>query len=420
MSEENTEVQETKQYKMELSAELKNAVTNCRIDILRAYPFIAYLFMDCEVYQSEVIDTAAATPHPKNTILINEEFFMQKLNRKERNFVFIHELLHIYLEHIGRQVDNNYDGKVWNIATDFVINNYIVEMISSSANVLKKPDEILYDTAYANMTADQVYFKLLKDNKNNTEIVIQKYNGDGYAGEGKGQAPLDGVSDAAMSEAEKAGNKQAMAAGIREFQSGSNTMGSGTGSLIQAFKDLLEPQLPWSTLLQEFVTNSARSRYTYNRLSRKSVGQVCFPTMTGEHIKLVFGVDSSGSMSTKDIKESLTELQSICEGFDSWEVDYVTCDTDVHLIGQYNSADGDDFDSIDLNVHGGGGTEMSPMVVYANELEELPSVVVIVTDGYIPEEPLENAVEDIDVIVIVTSEGNKSLELENSKVIMMN
>jgi len=415
MSEEATKVGRT-----ELSSELKNAVTNCRIDILRAYPFIAYLFMDCEVFEDDTIPTAAATTKPKNMIMINKEFFMEKLNRKERNFVFIHELLHIYLEHIGRQIENNYDGKVWNIATDFVINNYIVDMISSSANVLKKPDEILYDTAYQKMTADQVYFKLLKDNKNNTEIVIKKYNGDGFAGEGKGQAPLDGVAEEVMSESDKASNKQAMAAGIREFQMGSNTMGSGAGSLIQAFNDLLNPQIPWTNLLQEFVTDAARSRYTYNRLSRKSSGGVCFPTMTGEHIKLVFGVDSSGSMSTNDIKEALSELQSICEGFDSWEVDYVTCDTTVHLIGQYTSEDGDDFDSIDLRLKGGGGTEMSPMVEYANDLDEEPSVIVIVTDGYIPEEPLDDSVEDINTIVIVTSEGNQNLELNNCQVIKMN
>ena len=420
MSDETNDVVETPQLKKEMSPELKNAVTNCRIDILRAYPFIAYLFMDCEVFESDVIDTAAATPHPKNTIMINKAFFMEKLNRKERNFVFVHELLHIFFEHIGRQTENNYDPKVWNIATDFVINGYIVEMISSSANVLSKPDEILYDTQYANMTADQVYFKLLKDNKNNTEIVIKKYNGDGFAGEGKGQAPLDSVGSEEMSEAEKAANKQAMAAGIREFQSGSQTMGDGAGSLIQAFKDLLDPQLPWGNLLQEFVTDTARNRYTYNRLSRKSHGQICFPTMTGDNISLLFGVDSSGSMSSKDIKEALTELKSICEQFDSWKVTYITCDTDAHVIGEYNSDDGDDFDSINLELQGGGGTMMSPLVKYGNDMEEEPSVIVIVTDGYIPEEDIDNAVEEINTIVIVTSEGNKDLELEKCQVINMN
>jgi predicted metal-dependent peptidase len=114
----------------------------------------------------------------------------------------------------------------------------------------------------------------------------------------------------------------------------------------------------------------------------------------------------------------MSELHSICEEFDNWCVDLVSCDTHAHSIGEYFSEEGDDFTTIDKGLIGGGGTDMSPIVEYANEKDEnIPAVCVIITDGYIPK--VEN-VDEIPVILITTTAGDDNLEDEDCVVISMN
>jgi predicted metal-dependent peptidase len=404
------------------SERLEKAITKTRIDIIREFPFMSFLLMNTEIMESSDIPTCAATTVPRNMIFVNENFFLTELkNRKERNFVMIHELLHIFLEHIGRQTDHNYHPKLWNVATDYVINLYINDMgKGSSRGVLSKPENILFDEKYNGMSADQVYHRLLKDAKNNADKAAAAGGADNIGDDGyNGQRPLDEVANEAQTEASKAENRQMVAAGIAQDTTSLKNMGGGAADMLRAFQDLIDPKIPWQSLLRDFVTAASRTHYTYNRISRRSTGAILFPTMEGNHVKMCFGIDTSGSMSGDDLGEAMVELRSICEEFDAWEVDFVTCDTNVHLLGQYDSEEGDDWDCISKNLKGGGGTQMGPMVGYANEMEELPSVCIIITDGYIPEDELDQMVNDVPVIVVVTSEGNYDLKLENCSVVQM-
>lgn len=402
------------------SEAINKAVTKTRIDIIRTFPFMSFLLMNSEIYVTDQIKTCAATTIPKNTVFVNEEFFLKKLkSRKERNFVMIHELLHIFLEHIGRQRDHNYHPKLWNIATDYVINLYINDMGKGvNRSVLARPDDILFDEKYASMSADQVYHKILKDNGNDVDKAVGAHGGNSIGEDGI-PSPLDEVSDESQTQQSKAENRQMVAAGIAQDQESVRNMGGGAADMLREFKDLIDPKLPWQVLLREFVTDTARTHYTYNRISRRSAGSVLFPTMDGQHVKLVFGVDTSGSMSSTDLKEAMTELHSICEEFDSWDVTFLSCDTQAHVLGEYTSEDGDDWDNINKNLAGGGGTDMAPMLKHANEMEDLPAVCIIITDGYIPTEELDELVDEVPCIVVVTTEGNYDLELEKCSVVQM-
>ena len=402
---------------------LKESISEVRIDILRKVEFIAIFFLNMEIYEAEpaefaTIKTAGMGLFPKPHIVINPEFWL-KLTRKQRNFVMIHEVLHAFFEHHGRARENNYHHELWNVATDFVINAYIIEMMNDTGGVLAKPEDILYETQYSGWTADRVYHKLLKDDDNDASKAAKRYNADGT---GSGPKPLDDVSNQSMTPEEANKMKQEIAAGINAAEMGGSSIGIGTGmgNIMRAIKDLLEPKIHWTSLLQEFIVKAARNTRTYNRLSRRTSGRVVFPSTTGDHVGLVFGVDTSGSMSQNDLKEAATELNAICEGFESWNVEFVTCDTYAELVDEYNSEDGDDFSSIKTEFRGGGGTLMGPMVEFANESDSEPAVCIIVTDGYIPEDELDGKVEDVPTIVIVTSEGNKDLKLKNCEIIYMN
>lgn len=388
-----------------------------KIDLVRIFPFFSFLIMSTEYYFTKALPTMAATTVGGNKIYVNEEF-LNGMNRKERAFVIAHEMLHIFLEHIGRQTDNNYHHELWNVATDFCINSHLKELSESRVAM---PSIGLYDKRFKKMSADQIYHILLKENKNDPKKAAAKYGSAGDPNE-DGQCPYDALSRESMTDAQRTENRQKIASAMGQNDMEKvKSMGEGYADLIRQFEDLLDSKIPWQTVLREFIVQTSKNRYTYNRPSRKSYhSRIIFPTMTGDNIDLVFGVDTSGSMSNTDLAEALTELHSICEEFDNWNVDLISCDTYSHLIGEYNSEEGDDFANIDTDLVGGGGTEMSPMVEFANDKEEAPAVCIIITDGYIPEQTLDDAVEDVPVIVIVTSAGNQDLKLEQCEVLFMN
>ena len=408
----------------------KQNLVTARIDLVRILPFFGFLIMSTEYHFTKACSTMMATTIGGNKIYVREEF-LNTMNRKERAFVILHEILHIFLEHIGRATEHQYDPKLWNVATDFCINSFIIELNQSHVAM---PKIGLYDKKWKSMGADEIYHKLLEENDGDAQKACEPYGGgepqeldeDGNPvegdGNGSGQRPLDGVSREPMTDAQKTENHQKISASLAQSDVDAiKQMGSGYADLIRELEGLIASVIPWQTVLREFLVTSSKNRYTYDRISRKSYhGGIVFPTMTGENIEMVFGVDTSGSMSTDDLNEAMSELHAICEEVcDSWKLDLVSCDTHAPLIGEYDSEDGDDFTSIDKGLIGGGGTELSPMIEYASDREEIPSVCIIVTDGYIPEDAMDNAVEDVPVLVIVTTAGNESLELNNCTVIHM-
>ncbi len=117
--------------------------------MLRKYPAFGSVInsIKYQIVGNDHRVTTAATDG--KTIYVNADF-MSKLSDKERVFVFAHEVCHIALNHILRSKDK--DSKLWNIATDAVINQYLkkdgLPMIDGGVDIegaLKYDAEELYE-----------------------------------------------------------------------------------------------------------------------------------------------------------------------------------------------------------------------------------------------------------------------------------
>lgn len=396
-----------------------------KIDLVRKFQFLGNLIMGTEMgyVDDPAIKTAAATTIPHNKVMINLDFFTNQMNdRRERSFIIAHEVLHIFLEHIGRARERQYHRDLWNVATDYCINGILANMsVDKKNSVMSLPNWVLHDADHYEKSADQIYHELLQENDGDADKAAQAHGAFNIGDEGaSGQRPVDEISDESVSEETKVENRQKVAGALNE--AGSSSMGSGAAGLIRQFEDLVESKLPWRVLLQDFIEETIKIRPTYNRISRRSTQRVIFPTLTGDSINLTFGVDTSCSMSNDDLSECMTELKAIVEDFESWFVTLMSCDTDAHVIGEYDSEEGDEWESMSKELVGGGGTDMAPMIEFANDMEEPPSVIAILTDGFVPEDSIKEAVDEIPTLIIVTSSGNTNLDLngDNLRTIHMN
>ena len=90
-----------------------------------------------------------------------EMYFHPKWNltQPELLFVYVHELLHVALMHHSRAQGR--DHELWNIACDFVINGWLVEMGVGQMPTIGA----LYDPRLAGMSAETVYDLIVKEPK---------------------------------------------------------------------------------------------------------------------------------------------------------------------------------------------------------------------------------------------------------------
>ena len=128
--------------------------------VLRKYPAFGSVIANCE-YQ--IVDKA----HPIQTagtdgkIIYMNKDYLRTLEEDEQVFVLSHEICHIGLNHILRSKDK--DPRLWNIATDAVINRHLVK------DGLPKLDNMVYLEDALNYDAEELYNKLLQDKQNNSE-----------------------------------------------------------------------------------------------------------------------------------------------------------------------------------------------------------------------------------------------------------
>lgn len=416
-----------------LSASLSDAKTNVSL----ASMMISYAMYRCDFLfvknHPELKTGAACVEQSGNKVYIDVDFWCNTLtNVRERAFVVYHEVLHIFLDHPFRMVDCCYDTNIWNFATDFNINlSALGYYLDSSTDKVKmcermkkyisapKNFKICLNTDFINMSSDEIYKELIES----TDSV----SGAGTPGE-SGDAPIDAVTPADIGSTSVANqinrNRQTISAAAKIAEE-SKTIGSSEMNLAKTIRDITKPKVVWSDHLRFSTMRRICNNSTYNRLSRKvGVGGVVFPTYTGDHLNVMVGVDSSGSMQNDDYVRAFSEMVGILNDVESWNLYLVTCDTKAHVVGQYSSEDLSEPEMIPFDVIGGGGTDMAPLLeeaVRLSEDEDSLDVCVIMTDGFIPVDSVDKFSNlDFDSIFLVTESGNKSLELKNHEVIKVN
>ncbi|MDQ3897173.1 MAG: VWA-like domain-containing protein, partial [Actinomycetota bacterium] len=121
--------------------------------------------------------------------------------------------------------------------------------------------------------------------------------------------------------------------------------------------------------------------YSYRRPSRRSraVGRVILPALRRPVPEVAVVCDTSGSMTDDQLTEVLAEVDGVLRsvGVRSQGVRVLACDAEVHRIKRVSSAR-------QVELAGGGGTNMGAGIEEAVRARPRPGVVVVLTDGYTP------------------------------------
>ena len=130
---------------------MKYDIAALKRKMLVKYPFFGSVVASVDYKENKDIPTAGTDGE---TIYYNPEY-LESLSVEEQTFIFAHEVCHIAFNHILRSEGK--DPKLWNIATDAVINQFLKrDGLKMALGGIDMAEAINYD-------AEQLYEKLLQE-----------------------------------------------------------------------------------------------------------------------------------------------------------------------------------------------------------------------------------------------------------------
>lgn len=282
--------------------------------------------------------------------------------------VLLHESFHLILQHLGRLKGRN--PALWNYVGDKKCNQYVREInddraaVDVTGLVLPAHDEL-------DKTTEELYKKYL-DQADKVYV--------GYVGPDSPVAGEDSKADAnkGLEDVEQ----QIWNNRVRDLLS--KEAGKLPGSLKRELEEFLNPEVPWQELLREYACEAAggMTDFTWKRFNRMwRVWDYYYPGMKGEKVNVFLAADTSGSMGGQQLGKVFSEANSILEDFG--DVYYIAADASIQGEPKRLS----DIQELVKNTQGGGGTDFRPVFKHVDEMyytEEIPPVLIYMTDGYGP------------------------------------
>ncbi|HEY7134024.1 MAG TPA: VWA-like domain-containing protein [Acidimicrobiia bacterium] len=162
--------------------------------------------------------------------------------------------------------------------------------------------------------------------------------------------------------------------------------GTVPGGWLRWAESVLPSRIDWRRVLAAEIRTGVASAagkvdYTYRRPSRRAgvAPRVVLPSLHRPVPEVAIVCDTSGSMHETLLARALAEVEGILvrAGLRQTRVRVLAVDTNVHAVRRVTSAK-------QVQLAGGGGTDMGAGIAAAASLRPRPSVVIVLTDGFTP------------------------------------
>lgn len=401
-----------------------------RMRILYNHGFYGLLLMHMIYAVSEEIETAC-TDGVRITFGID---FLDSLSDSELDFVMMHEILHVVLQHCFR--GDVEDPEAYNIAADIVVNSNIMleNGMKASSITLSKYGTSMHVAPDGKegheYTAEQVYVMLPK-NLNKKGNNKSHGSADGRAKKGNNKSPGSAVGRA-KKEISKEQHQPVRVwddhsrwgkyeeddtlrdVWVKRFEDAAEAIKirdpSNARGLLPAFaerilKELKKTQTDWRTILNDFIQEEVVD-YSFAPPDRRFDDSPFFlPDFNGKEDRvedILFMIDTSGSMSDDMIAAAYSEVKGAIDQFNGKLKGWLGF-FDAAIIKPQPFSDENEFKII--KPAGGGETDFQIIFEYVfhHMSDKLPASIIILSDGYAPF-PLEKLAGGIPVLWLLNNE----------------
>jgi predicted metal-dependent peptidase len=327
---------------------------------------------------SEEIPTAGVAKHNINYKLrINPEFW-DTLSLDHRIGLTKHEMLHLAFFHPLMR-DSFPDAKLFNIAADMEINQYIEDQYLPEGGI--KLDSFP-GIVFPEKAGTRTYYDILSQNQDNQTVqnlMDAMGQGQPQSEDGLDNPNHDWEEFEGMSDAEKRLMQTQMEYQMKELaeevKKSRGTVPGEIKELIKNFNVFEQPKFDWKGYIRRFIGRSVK---VYTKKLRRKFNKR-FEDNPGLKIKqkkhILVAVDTSGSVSTDELKEFFSEVHHMHKT--GCDVTVVQCDTAISDIRPYKQSN-------EIALHGRGGTSFEPVIEYYDANQKKYTCLIYFTDGEAP------------------------------------
>ena len=352
----------------------QDKLVTARVKMLFKQPFFGNIA--CRLQLVEASDWCPTAAVDGRNFYYNTEF-VNKLDLEETVFLVGHEVGHCIYEHFLRRGDRN--PQIWNMAGDYKINAMLKRENIGRLITTVKP---LYDQKYEtnDWWTENVYDDLIQQGVTPQETLDIHLEVEGEGEGGNNQDDKDGKGRPKINKDDaKAISDELKNAIIQAAQSVG--VGNVPEDIRRMIGELTAPKMDWRQMIRVTLESNLTSDFTFMVPNRKSqFNSVVLPGMLKDRqIDICIALDVSGSISTEDITDFLSEVQGIMDQFESYNIHVWCFDTQVSGYDIFTDDDGRSIKEFEIT--GGGGTKFMPNWDFMKERGLEPDQFIMFTDG---------------------------------------
>ena len=366
-----------------------------RFRVLNKHGFYGLLLMHMHFGLDESCPTAYTDGYRINF----SPAFLEELTNDEVDFVLMHEIMHVVFKHCFR--GRKAEPLLFNIACDIVVNSNI--LLSNGMNLksitLNKYGESMHlapnkQEGYL-YTAEEVYEMLVKQASRNPSKAnknSESFDDHTHWEEVDDDFTIDEWERRVINAAES----------VKKRSDGCGSLPLGVDRYIESLK---KATIDWRVLLNDFISLEVGD-YSFTPPDRRLDGPFFMPDFNemieveSDPKNILFMVDTSGSINSKQVTQAYSEISGAIEQFTSLSGYLGFFDAVVYEPVEFNSVE----DIMDIIPKGGGGTNFYKIFEYVHKMEVKPAAIIILTDGY-AQFPPEKARIGIPVIWVINNDS---------------
>jgi len=316
-------------------------------------------------------------------LIVNEEFWNSLNTDKKKIGLLKHELLHICFGHLN-EIDDYPDHELHNIAADVEINQYLTPDYYPTKDILLP--STFPELKLPLKAGTKKYYELLSQAKKDgtspslNALLDSDPSSGGSHGSIAGELHPTWSEFENLSEADKKLIKSQIEHQIKSIVDAQSNNGRGfipseLQSRIDEMLTIKPPSYDWKSYFRRFfgTSNKTYTKKTRRKLNKRFIENPALKIKTKKNV--LVGVDTSGSVSNKDLVEFFNEIYHMWKTGIS--ITIAEGDADIHNVYEYEG-------KTPKFVTGRGGTDMNPFIEYLNKHKKHNSLIIL-TDGYIGE-----------------------------------
>lgn len=351
-------------------------------------------------------------------------------------FLWVHEVWHWLREHEIRAREIHAEPKLWNIACDLEINDYIPQGLqipdfgqqfqSCTPQRFQLPSGHLAEWYYRQLQQQrqqqrqqqqqqqqQSQQQQSQQQQQQQQQQSQQQPQQGQAStngqatgngtpsapthwdEGSGvhgqprawELPMDSPQTQALSDFDRQALKEEVAKRILEAHKNRGTM---PAHMLRWAEETLKPRVNWREQLKRVLRGAIndgfgqRLDYSFRRMNRRAALYEPFimPALQGEYRpRIAIVVDTSGSISDTELSQAMAEVRAVLDQVRT-QITVIPCDARAYDAVRIHTRR--DWEMARHHLRGGGGTDMQVGIEAAKRLKPEPDAILVLTDGYTP------------------------------------